>query len=88
MDPISDMQCREFVSWALQNQIALQQAEIDEAFEKENPEGTMLEYSSIQGLQYMGMVMQETLRKYPPTGGVPRTCTKEYTFPGKHNYTG
>ena len=58
------------------------QAEIDEAFERENPEGTMLEYSTIQGLQYMGMVIQETLRRYPPVGGVPRTCTKEYTFPG------
>ena len=62
------------------------QAEIDEVFERENPGGTMLDYGSIQGMQYMGMVMQETLRKYPPTGGVPRTCTKEYTFPGKHMY--
>ena len=72
---------------AWQSEIVLQ-AEIDEAFERENPEGTMLEYSSIQGLRYMEMVMQETLRKYPPTGGVPRSCTKEYTFPGKHIYTG
>ena len=61
----------------------MQQAEIDEAFERESPEGTMLDYDAVQGLQYMGMVMQETLRKYPPTGIVPRTCTKEYTFPGK-----
>ena len=52
------------------------QDEIDGAFERENSEGTMLEYSSMQGLRYMDMVIKETLRKYPPTGVLTRACTK------------
>ena len=42
----------------------------------------MLDYSSIQRLPYMDMVIKETLRKYPPTAVVPRRCTREYTFQG------
>lgn len=43
----------------------------------------MLEFGSLQGLVYMDMVIKETLRKYPPTGWVPRKCTKKaYTFRG------
>ena len=43
----------------------------------------MLEFGSLQSLVYMDMVIKETLRKYPPTGWVPRKCTKKaYTFRG------
>ena len=45
----------------------------------------MLDYGSVQELEYLGRVLNETLRKYPPTGIVTRTCTKEYTFPGMYN---
>ena len=45
----------------------------------------MLEYGSVQELKYLSMVINETLRKYPPAAQVPRTCTKEYTFPGMYN---
>ena len=47
----------------------------------------MLDYGSVQELQYLGMVINETLRKYPPTAVAPRTCTREYTFPGMYRVT-
>ena len=52
------------------------QNEIDEAFEREGATGNMLEYGTMQSFNYMDMVIKETLRKYPPTGGIPRSCTK------------
>ena len=42
----------------------------------------MLEFGSLQSLVYVDMVIKETLRKYPPTGGLPRKCTRAYTFRG------
>ena len=52
------------------------QDEIDEAFVRDDSVGNMLEYGDMQSLRYMDMVIKETLRKYPPTAVIPRTCTK------------
>ncbi|XP_022824780.1 cytochrome P450 6B1-like [Spodoptera litura] len=38
-------------------------------------------YELLQELVYMEMVIQETLRLYPPFPSIQRMCTKEYTIP-------
>ncbi|KAK7794156.1 hypothetical protein R5R35_005363 [Gryllus longicercus] len=39
-------------------------------------------YETLHGLKYLDMVMQETLRKYPPLPFLDRKCSKAYTLPG------
>ncbi|XP_053611743.1 cytochrome P450 6a2-like isoform X2 [Plodia interpunctella] len=39
-------------------------------------------YDHLQELSYMDMVINETLRLYPPFATIQRQCTKEYTIPG------
>jgi cytochrome P450 len=50
------------------------QAEVDEAYEGNN--GVMPDYSVIQGLPYLEMVILETLRLHPPLGMIVRACTQ------------
>ncbi|KAJ8888147.1 hypothetical protein PR048_007634 [Dryococelus australis] len=40
-----------------------------------------LTYEAIQEMKYLEQVIDETLRKYPPSGFLARTCTKPYTIP-------
>ncbi|CAH2244689.1 jg1344 [Pararge aegeria aegeria] len=37
---------------------------------------------ALQDLSYMDMVIQETLRLYPPFPTIQRMCTRDYTIPG------
>ncbi|XP_013140336.1 PREDICTED: cytochrome P450 6B1-like [Papilio polytes] len=39
-------------------------------------------YEVLQELTYMEMVIQETLRLYPPFPSIQRMCTKDYTIRG------
>lgn len=41
-----------------------------------------LSYDSISQMKYLEMVVNETLRKYPPINVLTRKCTKEYPIPG------
>ena len=56
------------------------QEEVDQAFEDNS--GELPDYSTIMTLPYLDMVIQETLRKYPPVGMNTRTCTQDYRIPG------
>ncbi|KAF2879260.1 hypothetical protein ILUMI_26906 [Ignelater luminosus] len=38
-------------------------------------------YEAITDLKYLGQVVDETLRKYPPASVIPRTCTEDYNIP-------
>lgn len=53
--------------------------EVDEAFE--NADGRLPDYSVIQSLPYLDMVIQETLRYHPPAGFNMRTANKDYHLP-------
>ncbi|XP_026727646.1 cytochrome P450 6B1-like [Trichoplusia ni] len=53
--------------------------EIREVLEKHEGKIT---YELLQELVYMEMVIQETLRLYPPFPSIQRLCTKDYTIPG------
>lgn len=54
-------------------------AEIREVLEKHDGNVT---YEMLQELSYMEMVIQETLRLYPPFPSIQRMCTKDYMIPG------
>ncbi|CAB3244134.1 unnamed protein product [Arctia plantaginis] len=54
-------------------------SEIHEVLEKHDGKIT---YEVLQELVYMEMVIQETLRLYPPFPSIQRLCTKDYTIPG------
>lgn len=41
-----------------------------------------LTYDLVFSLEYLDMVVKETLRKYPIIGSMVRKCTKEYNIPG------
>lgn len=53
--------------------------EIQEALKKNDGKIT---YDLLFHLQYLDMVVKETLRKYPIVPGMLRKCTKEYQIPG------
>nr|UXX33470.1 cytochrome P450 6a13-like protein [Holotrichia oblita] len=53
--------------------------EIRSVLEKYNGEIT---YESLADMKYMEQVMNETMRKYPLGGFLPRTCTENYKIPG------
>lgn len=42
--------------------------------------GKPLSYDSVQKLQYMDMVISETLRMWPPAGLTDRVCVKDYVY--------
>ncbi|XP_030758224.1 cytochrome P450 6a2-like [Sitophilus oryzae] len=54
-------------------------AEIRDVLEKH--EGAIT-YDAIMEMTYLEMVINETLRKYPPVPNIPRFCTKDYHVPG------
>ncbi len=59
------------------------QQEIDEMVAKEAIHGEqMLDYSSLQNLEYLEQVLNETLRLHPPFGAHTRRCTRDYVLPG------
>ncbi|XP_030030986.2 cytochrome P450 6B1 [Manduca sexta] len=53
-------------------------AEIQEVLDRN---GGNVTYEVLQELTYMEMVIQETLRLYPPFPSIQRMCTKDYTIP-------
>ncbi|XP_075979970.1 cytochrome P450 6a9-like [Anticarsia gemmatalis] len=44
-----------------------------------------LSYNDVEKLQYLDMVVSESLRKYPPIGFLQRLCTKDTVLPSKVN---
>lgn len=46
----------------------------------EQLEGKPATYETIQGFKYMDMIVNETLRKWPPIPGTDRQVTKPYTI--------
>lgn len=54
------------------------QYEVDKMFD----EGKEIEYSNIQSLEYLDMVVHEALRINPPLSFNFRQCTRDYKFPG------
>ncbi|KAK6641866.1 hypothetical protein RUM44_013584 [Polyplax serrata] len=53
-----------------------------EILENMKSNGGELTYDGISEMKYLGMVVSETLRKYPPLPFLGRTCTKDYKLPG------
>ena len=60
------------------------QEEIDEAFEESG--GKFPDYSVIQSLPYLDMVIHETLRVYTLVGANFRNCEKDYKLPDSNIY--
>jgi len=56
------------------------QEEVDQAFEESG--GEIPDYSVIQSLPYLDMVVHETLRVHSPTGVNFRVANKDYKLPG------
>jgi len=56
------------------------QEEIDDAFEESG--GEIPDYSVIQSMPYLDMVIHETLRFHSPVGMNTRIATKDYNLPG------
>ena len=56
------------------------QEEIDQAFDESG--GELPDYSVIQSLPYLDMVIHETLRVHSPVGVNTRVATKDYNLPG------
>ncbi len=54
--------------------------EVSEAFRKND--GKMPSYNELQDLEYLDMVIHETLRYYPALGMVTRVVTEECELPG------
>lgn len=52
--------------------------EIDELFDRSN---NKLTYDLIEKLQYLDMVLNESMRKYPPIGLMNRKCTEDTILP-------
>ncbi|KAK9702063.1 Cytochrome P450 [Popillia japonica] len=53
--------------------------EVNEVLNRNNGEIT---YEDVLGMRYLDMVVNETLRKYPPVPILSRVCTKDYKVPG------
>ena len=45
-----------------------------------------MDYNTIMSMEYLDMVVNETMRHYPLAGEIERVCTKDYTIPGT-NFT-
>ncbi|KAJ0181466.1 hypothetical protein K1T71_003551 [Dendrolimus kikuchii] len=55
-------------------------SEIDTVFQNDKQE---LSYNDLDRMQYLDMVINEALRKYPPVGVIQRKCTKDTILPSK-----
>lgn len=55
-------------------------AEISSVLKKNSDQ---LTYESISKMEYLEMIMEETMRKYPALGVIQRTCTSSHKFPEK-----
>lgn len=53
--------------------------EIEEVLEKH---GGQCSYEALLEMNYLDMVLLESLRKHPPAGRLDRLCTQPYTIPG------
>jgi cytochrome P450 len=74
-----------FIFWLLAKNPDIQvklQAEIDEACDTSSEENGMPDYKSIQEMEYLEMVILETLRILPPLGVSFRECSADYKLPG------
>merc|ERR550519_2697592 len=72
-----------YLAYALSNHPEIQQKlqdEVDRAFEESD--GKFPDYTKVQSLPYIDMVIHETLRMYPPAPITVRACTQDYTLPG------
>ena len=72
-----------FLTYALSKDQEVQERlrdEIDAAFEEND--GELPDYTVIQGLPYLDMVIHETLRLYNPVGFNTRSCTEAWRIPG------
>lgn len=54
----------------------------NEINEKLSSNNGKLSYELISEMKYLGMVVNEALRKFPPVNVLTRKCTKEYKIPG------
>jgi len=71
------------ILWALSENQEVQEKlrrEVDEAWEVAN--GVFPDYSSLQTLPYLDMVVMETLRLYGPAALTMRACNEDYRLPG------
>jgi len=71
------------ILWALSENQDVQEKlrrEVDEAWEAAN--GVFPDYSSLQALPYLEMVVMETLRLYGPAALTMRACNEDYRLPG------
>ncbi|CAG9790786.1 unnamed protein product, partial [Diatraea saccharalis] len=59
----------------------MQRALREEIREVATKNGGKITYDTLQELRYMEMVIQETLRLYPPFPSIQRICTKDYVIP-------
>ncbi|XP_014208466.1 cytochrome P450 9e2-like [Copidosoma floridanum] len=78
-DVSSTLMC--FVAYELAAHPEIQervQEDIDKQLEQENG---LLTYESLGRIKYLDMVINETLRKYPPTPMTDRVCAKEFVIP-------
>lgn len=72
-----------YLAYALSNHPDIQQKlqeEVDQAFEA--ADGEFPDYTTVQSLPYVDMVIHETLRLYSPAPLSMRTCTQDYILPG------
>ncbi len=57
--------------------------EIDEAYESGTDKTGRLPYNTVQSMEYLDMVLNETLRMYPAAGNaIFRECIQDYKLPG------
>lgn len=70
-----------FMGYELATNPAIQQKLYEEIVEmNETLSGKPLNYDSLQKMQYMDMVLSETLRMWPPAGLTDRFCVKDYVY--------
>ena len=78
-DTSSTLMCFLFYELAAHTDIQEKvQQEIDEQLKQENGEIT---YESLSRMKYLDMVINETLRLYPPAPMTDRMCVKEFVLP-------